>query len=178
MWAVDQNCPDFRVRTPTGAVGPGDLRGRWTALLHCANPGVSAGKDRLDRFATLGKRLSARDCRLVVALDAPDPRLGARLAQLPADAQAAVTVGTWDAPEPDSTATLFAVIDPAGTVRTLIERKSATPLPERTMLEEVDHVLARPVVACNGHTVTAADGYGCVEWYDYEANPPPAQAPH
>jgi hypothetical protein len=170
MWAIDTACPEFRVRTPAGVVGPTELRPGWVALLHCTRPCTAGCSACLDGFDRLGQRLGERGCRLVVALDEPDAQLRALLGRMPGDARAPVLIGTWETPEPPhAPQTLFAVIDPTGTVRALLEGSNATPLPGRSLLEVVDRALGRAPAAAVGRAVAPADAFGCVAWFDYDA---------
>lgn len=169
MWAIDRACPEFRVRTPAGIVGPAQLRPAWIALLHCTRPCTAGCSACLDGFDRLAQRLGERGCRLVVALDEPDAQLRALLGQMSADVRAPVLIGTWETPEPQHTpATLFAVIDPAGLVRALLRGSNVAPLPEQALLGAVDQALGRTPSAPAGHAVAAADAFGCVAWFDYD----------
>jgi len=179
MWALGSACPQFRIRTPAGVVGPAELKPAWVALVHCTRPCTPGCSACLGGFDRLGRRLSERGCRLVVALDEPDAQLRALLGRLPADARAPVLIGTWETPEPQHTpTTLFAVIDPGGTVRASLQGSNAAPLPEQSLLDAVDHVLGRPPAARGRDAVAAADALGCVAWFDYTApEKPPTRRP-
>ncbi len=169
MWAIDAACPEFRVRTPAGVVGPGGLRPGWTALLHCTRPCTPGCSACVAGFDRLGRRLAERGCRLLVALDQPDAELRALLGQMPGDPRAQVLIGTWETPEPaHGPGTLFAIIDPRGTVRALLHRSNATPLPEEALLGEVDRALGRPSAAPLARAVPAAETFGCVDWFEYD----------
>ena len=166
MWATDTACPEFRVRTPAGVVGPATLRPAWLALLHCTRPCTPGCSACLAGFGRLGRSLFERGCRLLVALDEPDAQLRALLGRMPPDAGAPVLIGTWETAEPaHGPTTLFAVIDPAGTVRALLTGTNATPLSEQTLLEQVDHALGRPPGTTARRAVPAADAFGCVAWF-------------
>ena len=169
MWSIGAACPEFRVRTPAGAIGPADLRGAWLALLHCTRPCTAGCSRCLAGFGSLAARLAERGCRLVVALDEPDAALRALLGQLTPDRRAPLLIGTWETPEPrHAPCTRFAVVDPHGTVRGLLERPNAEPLAEGELLAAVDRAVGRPRTPRRG-TVSAAESFGCVDWFDYGA---------
>lgn len=174
MWAVNAPCPEFRVRTPSGAVGRADFRGSWLALLHCTRPCTPGCGACLDRFRQLGGRLAERHCRLLVALDEPDAALRGLLGTTAAGAASPVVVGTWETPEPAQRAsTLFAVIDPHGIVRELVRESNTTPLPESVLLDHVNRALGQPPIEWHGRIPSAATTFGCVEWFDYDAQHAP-----
>jgi len=171
MWVIGKACPEFRVRTPAGVVGPAELQPSWVALLHCTRPCTPGCRACLAGFGRLGGQLATRGCRLLVALDRPDAPLRELLAQLPADRQARVLIGTWETPAPaHAPSTLFAVIDPHRTVRGLLQGSNATPLPERTLLEQVDRARGRPPAPAAGRAGVADESLGCVDWFDYDTN--------
>jgi hypothetical protein len=171
MWAIGRRCPEFSVRTPAGVVGPADLRPAWLALLHCTRPCTPGCGGCLVGVRRLGRRLGQRGCRLLVALDRPDAELRALLARMPADRRAPVLVGSWETPEPrHAPSTLFAVIDPHGTLRAVLQQSNATPLPEGVLLEQVDRALGRPSAAAASRAVPPAECFGCVDWFDYDSS--------
>jgi hypothetical protein len=171
MWAIGTACPEFRVRTPAGVVGPAELGPAWIALLHCTRPCTPGCSRCLIGFGELGRRLAERGCRLLVALDQPDAELRALLGQMPADLQAPVLIGTWETPEPPhAPSTLFAVIDAHGIVRAMVRGSNVQPLPVAELLGQVDRALGRPSVAPAGRAVPANESFGCVDWFEYDTS--------
>ena len=171
MWAVNSPCPEFRVSTSAGVVGPGDFRGRWLALLHCTRPCAPGCAVCLERFGALGARLEQYNCRLVVALDEPDDGVRALLARPLADSQEAAVFGTWQVATPfeGAATTMFALIDPEGTVRAATEMPNLAPLPVAVIEECVDRVLQLgcPDLPGSG-ALRTNDTYGCVGWFNYD----------
>jgi len=179
MWTVGTSCPEFRVRTPAGVVGRDELRPAWIALLHCTRPCTKGCSACLAGFERLGRQVASRNCRLVVALDEPDAELRARLGQMPADLRAPVLMGTWETPEArHAPHTLFAVIDPAGTVRAVLEGSNATPLPAAALLEQLDQARGQSPVPSEWPAIPTDDRYGCVEWFDYDTSGGPTPGAH
>jgi len=140
--------------------------------LHCTRPCTPGCSKCLEGFAKLGGRLAERGCRLLVALDEPDAKLRSLLGQMPAAARPLVMVGTWETGEPAHEATtLFAVIDPYGTVRELTRGPNVAPIPESEIIDHVNRALGGPRIELHKPAASAANGYGCVEWFDYDADP-------
>ena len=105
MWAASTPCPEFWVRTPSGAFGPADFRGSWLALLHCTRSCTPGCSVCLDRFRQLNTHFAERRCRLLVAPDEPDAGLRSLLRETPAAGQPSVLVGTCETREPAHRAT-------------------------------------------------------------------------
>jgi hypothetical protein len=171
MYAIGNACPQFRVRTSSGALGPEDFRGEWLGILHCTRPCTPGCATCMQRFGSLALSLRARGCRLLVALDQPDAALKSLMASGTGSPGATWVLGKWDWPaeEPAGT-TRFVVVDPAGIVRAVSESASSGPIRGRMLLDLVDRACGRPVKAV-GHDQRADPTVGCVEWYDFDAAP-------
>ena len=167
MFRLGERCPEFRVRTAAGIVGPADFRGEWLGILHCARPCTPGCAACMQRFGSLALQLRDKGFRLLVALDEPDTALRARMAQGEGAPGSTWTLGTWEGPtEEPAGATRFTVIDHGVTVRALTETPASVPIRGQMLLDLVDRACGRPVAATAEQRRSDAT-VGCVDWFDF-----------
>lgn len=170
MWTLDCPVPEFEVRCSSGTVGPSYFRGSWFVLLHCSEPIVHDSDACVARFDLLARALAERDCRLLVAIDAPGRALVERLGALAPDRATGLLIGTWLAGTvPPSHGMRFALVDPDGVLRAFEEA-------DRDAFAEwraLDCIACARDARQRHDDRRARDAVGCVDWFDFRATDVP-----
>lgn len=170
MWTLSEPCPKFRIRTANGVIDPESLTGHWLILIHCSRPCVRGCSACAHCFDDMTEQLIAQNCRLMVALDAPDRLVRTRVQQLDTGLRPPWQIGIWEYPERyTEEITHIAVLDPQGIVRALLEIPNDIPLTRVLLTDLLNRAQRQPTdLTVVDEPTHDSECVGCVDWFDFD----------